>query len=617
MEEQAPPAASTPPPAPRCDSSPQQTPTRPTTPQAVLSNSEPFLRFPRPQGNRRLANWISASDPDIMRLTTTATEDTGLAESAYELIVGTDTESQDGNYAESMGDSVGSLNLHRPDDVHSLSGTEETYDGESLADEADALPQAPMLDGVGEPPGGQDKELDGAADDDVSCHAADDVLVSQSQEPDISGPDKEARLRCSLEYTQHSLKTPSILATPEVINFKKPFDIPIHELQPNEMPPGPPLRFSQLLADIRDCGSHIKNCLAETTSAALPGLLFMVAFVMLIPALYMPRTKNPESDASLATPTVTATATPSAISASKASSSACPTPTSVGGVDLILLGDDASEEWLFGAKRAAVSFTPQAQTDILIRVPADARDNWLAKSCLEVTGTKDYRRIETSMFPVADGILLRFPKKEAHGVVNLSLKATCRPKVQKMVKVHFGRGIMEEAYEMAKNLAQDLSGLVPVAAQKAERCFAGARRSLGAVFDTVSNSVIFVSDNLLKRASNAVAGAQRSLGEARSDALSRIRGATEDISEGFCTVSQLAMEHLYRVQDLQNLLQLGLLDAQLSARMWWLKATGQKEAHDDYQRKAREFAAKKQAAAREASQARRSRTTAETSASGP
>ncbi|PHH87462.1 hypothetical protein CDD83_8854 [Cordyceps sp. RAO-2017] len=99
-------------------------------PLPVLSSSEPSLRFPRPQGNRRLASWISASDPDIMRSTVPAVEETALAESTFELITGTDSESQDGNYTESMGDSVGSLDNHRPDDIHSLDGTDYTHDGD-------------------------------------------------------------------------------------------------------------------------------------------------------------------------------------------------------------------------------------------------------------------------------------------------------------------------------------------------------------------------------------------------------------------------------------------------------------------------------------------------------
>ncbi|OHE94424.1 hypothetical protein CORC01_10243 [Colletotrichum orchidophilum] len=90
----------------------------------TLSSSELTLRFPRPQGNRQLASWISSSEPDIMT-PSEAPEDTTLSESTYEFI-NTDDESQDGRGTEA--ESLSSFDYARPDDVHSLAGTEHTED---------------------------------------------------------------------------------------------------------------------------------------------------------------------------------------------------------------------------------------------------------------------------------------------------------------------------------------------------------------------------------------------------------------------------------------------------------------------------------------------------------
>lgn len=95
------------------------------TSSTTLSSSELTLRFPRPQGNRQLASWISSSEPDIMN-PTGAPDDVGpLAESTYEFI-NTDDESQDGRATEA--ESLSSFDYARPDDVHSLAGTEHTED---------------------------------------------------------------------------------------------------------------------------------------------------------------------------------------------------------------------------------------------------------------------------------------------------------------------------------------------------------------------------------------------------------------------------------------------------------------------------------------------------------
>ncbi|KAH8880443.1 hypothetical protein GQ53DRAFT_669948 [Thozetella sp. PMI_491] len=132
-----------------------QNPTRPRTPPSA---SVPSLRFPRPQGNRHLANWISNSSPDIMPPSTLS--DAGsLTDSAYELINSTDgeVESQDGRMAES----IGSLSVSRPEDVHSLDGSEDTYESSD------------------------DEEADDHSSSDISIKYADASLRNPSSHPSI------------------------------------------------------------------------------------------------------------------------------------------------------------------------------------------------------------------------------------------------------------------------------------------------------------------------------------------------------------------------------------------------------------------------------------------------
>ncbi|KAK4456323.1 hypothetical protein QBC34DRAFT_389617 [Podospora aff. communis PSN243] len=97
----------------------------PQYPVISTSTSVPSLRFPRPQGNARLANWISNSSPDILQLQPpNMSESSSLADSAFEIINSPDSESQDGR----MSESTSSLDISRPDDVHSLDGSEHHYD---------------------------------------------------------------------------------------------------------------------------------------------------------------------------------------------------------------------------------------------------------------------------------------------------------------------------------------------------------------------------------------------------------------------------------------------------------------------------------------------------------
>ncbi|RDA94533.1 hypothetical protein CP533_2765 [Ophiocordyceps camponoti-saundersi (nom. inval.)] len=527
-----------------------------TFPPSTTASSEPCLRFPRPQGNRHLANWVSASDPDIMLSVSVSADDIGLAGSSYELINGTDSESQDGNYTESVADSVGSLEPRRSDDVHSLDGTEDTYDGDSLPGDDESPFAQPGKQGTG--------------------HSAD-----------------EARSRESLEYTQHSLGTPSII-TPDTSRLlpKPPNDVGGEYEENDVIGLDGPLTVSERLAHLCRFCAQICQCLILE---GLPTMALTCIILALITTLFSPHVQNVTSPASTVAPIAT-TASPAPLIAStvQATTRSRPHPSPSGGMGLISLDDDEADDWLLGPKKQRISFSPMTHTDILVHVPADVKQNWLAKNCLAVSAIRQGHQVETTSSPVDEGILLRFPRKEAYGVVDLSLEATCRPRVQRLIEVHFGKGVMEEALEMTRNLAHDISYLVPAAAQEAERCLEGAKRSLGAVSDSFGNSLLSLSDGLFKKLGSAVAGARQSVEDGAKEAMDRLRVASEGLPQ---RATERATDQLRQVQ---NRLQLTLLRAQVSAKIWWLGATGRKEEHDDYRRKAADFLSKKFAAVHEA-----------------
>ncbi|KAK1827947.1 hypothetical protein QBC39DRAFT_164163 [Podospora conica] len=97
----------------------------------------PALRFPKPQGSQVLAHWVSTSSSDIRQPPNMSDSDNGLGDSAYEIINGTEsieTESQSSH----MSESTSSLEIHRPDEVQSLDGSEDHYDSDDSADHSNA-----------------------------------------------------------------------------------------------------------------------------------------------------------------------------------------------------------------------------------------------------------------------------------------------------------------------------------------------------------------------------------------------------------------------------------------------------------------------------------------------
>lgn len=129
---------------------PEVKPTQPNT-EAQSSISVPSLRFPRPQGNENLANWISSSTPDIMS-STHSDEEFG-HDSSYELVKpDPETESQDSRLDESDSFDEDEKYPH-PDEVQSVEGLDDrgsasrsgsdTEDDEDDGD--DPYPHAPSL----------------------------------------------------------------------------------------------------------------------------------------------------------------------------------------------------------------------------------------------------------------------------------------------------------------------------------------------------------------------------------------------------------------------------------------------------------------------------------------
>ncbi|KAL6895321.1 hypothetical protein HDV57DRAFT_4865 [Trichoderma longibrachiatum] len=555
---------------------------------AGLSASEPTLRFPRPQVNKQLANWISSSNPNIMELAPTH-DDNSLSESTYELISGpnTDTEeSPDDNYPGSISESVGSLD--RADDVQSLAGTEDSYETESAVDDAD-MPGASPDRASSERDETEDEE-----DDEDSVH--EDAVLAESQ---ITNEDNnklepfpvfenDVYSHSSLEYTQQSLGTPSF-PTPEASRL-------IERPGADEMKRSWRTKASEALGAIR---LRLKEAGLEATWEFFPGVMFiLVALVGM--HIFLPASQLSGMDKQMSpqiTATVTTTSYLTSSSSLPTSSSSSLVPSSTNGVALMPISDAQSVDWIFGAKRPTVSFTAEANNEIVIHIPESIKKTWMTKDCLTVTTKRDEVLVDTTVSPVDEGLRLKFAKRDSHGVISVVLEASCRPKIHKVVKVRFVKGLMEGALERTKHLAHDLSGLVPAAAQEAERCIENAKQSLGSACQSVCHTVTETVSRTFGAKLASIADVRQHLEEFATTAKAQLDEAASKID--MSKIDSLFKKDLPWVKDAQNKLQLQLLDAQLSAKLWWLQAFGSAEEHEEYLRKAKSYSADKHAAAAE------------------
>ncbi|KOS21237.1 hypothetical protein ESCO_004427 [Escovopsis weberi] len=554
------------------------------------------------------------------------TDDFGLADAmaeSYEIIsaTNTDTEDQDDHYSASISESVASLDFHRPDDVHSLAGTEHTYDEEeSVPDDDSYRAETPFEDDDDDEAGnnhdGDDDDDDGDdypnnsnfenrrrtredphggdgdGGDDINestfVHSQTSDTTAVESLPDSDDAHDEARSLSSLQYTQQSLGTPSLPTTEANRIFAD---------RPPQEHVGFRESWNKKVNRFWEVEGQVKDYCMEFTSAALPGMMFVLTFALVLQLVHSSNKAplaTPAATPVVATMTTTATFTTTATTTATAThsveSATSPQPTSApsGGFGLIPVGGVVSDDWLFGANKPVISFAAQSHHGVLVRIPAKIKKTWQTRGCLTLTARRGDELVDTVMSSVDEGIVVKFAKREVHGVVTLFLEATCRPKVHKTVKVHFSKGLVEGALDLTKNLAQDLSKLVPATAQEAERRLGDAKRSLDSVCQNVCGNLQSASETVAKTFGTTLADTRQNLEGMASEAMTQVRAAREQVAE-----------QLSRVQDLQDKLQLYLLDAQISAKLWWLQTTGSREKRDDYQRKAESFVAQKQATARE------------------
>lgn len=515
-----------------------------------------------------------------MRITT-STEDTGLSDSTYELVFGTDTESQDGNYTESIGDSVASLDFHRPDDVHSLADTEHTNDDESLA-ESDVYAQV-----------NQDGEEE----------QHDTTVLDQAPAPplghvqDDTESDDEARSRSSLEYTKQLLSTPSI-PTPEGSGIVERPTEPTGAVKTEHDTEGAQPQYTKWLAELyREAEDHLRYHVQNLERVVVPSLACILVAVLLA-AFCLPSALNvaaPNTTTSLSTETPVLSATTNAPSSLASSSTQRVITTSSSPASLATTETNIPHDWLFASRKIELLMSKE-RGDYMIRIVPPIKHHGLS-----VVARRGDQSVDMDITRIEEGVILKFPYEESHGTVNVELVNTCRPKFRQLIEIPFGdRGVVEEAVHMAKHLGQGISQCVPVAAQEAEQRLHEAKQSTIKVLDNLK----VTSDTLAKSLIAKFRETHLSLGYVKAEARERMQGFAENFSKQVVAATDQVMQRLPDHHDIQEQAQLSLLDAQLSAKIWWLKMTASNEEHDDYKRKARDLLNKKVTEAQQAHRVR-------------
>lgn len=530
------------------------------------------------------------SDPNMP--SSEGPEESGLmSDSTYEVINNTDTESQDDFPA----GSVCSSDYLHGDDVHSLISTEYTGDGHDDDDDHDDGHHSDASEGVVLPSQVQEAsaeqsryasdEAENTDSDSEEGHIreepSDRARLHESRDRDDiaasdatllqKSPDDEKNRTSALQYAEKSLETPSAS-----MHVDKDED-------------------HSWLATARDMYSLVDRSMASGWGIASTfgfilafGCVCAILQSYLAPASKSTTTIIPEPPVEVrttvsvmtstriidytSTKTIliseTRTATPLAATTSRA------TP--------LLASSQAHREHEKKTDGKGVcsaeTYSPQ---EILIRMPHDTKLYWLAKDSISIELTRGDEPIKAKFSSVDEGILIEVPKSHAHGVVNVSVTTTRRPKVNETFAVDFGEGIINEALDLGKLIAQDFANMWAVASAES------LRRAL-----QVKEAASEVQHTLENRLGAASKEAKRMLHQAP---LLRFSPLADLLPEPPMHVSQLLQWWERRAKQTEDSMEISLLRAQIRAKALWLQMTASKEAHDKFVRKGEEFVMEKAA----------------------
>ncbi|EFX00221.1 hypothetical protein CMQ_7223 [Grosmannia clavigera kw1407] len=298
---------------------------------------------------------------------------------------------------------------------------------------------------------------------------------------------------------------------------------------------------------------------------------------------------------------LTDTATSSVLSTSSVattSTSTCFAPSLTPTVTISLTSTTTVKLQVSESSSSAVQFG--GNHEILVKVPSGTKTTWLAKGAIDIDVWRGQELLKSRLSTTDEGIIIEINKKDAYGVMNVSIVTTRRPKINETFAVDFGKPTMLRVLEIGAKTWLDS------ARTAANIWLDAAMRAEGAVHPYIDHVVDLLpnADDVLQGATMAatsmadVVDSMKHAGQAAYDTASR---ATQDLKGQMSASLEGAVDSAKRdaravldrgllpLDHARGSLQLAVLRAQIASKLWWMQVNGQRAKHADYEAKAAVF----------------------------
>lgn len=231
--------------------------------------------------------------------------------------------------------------------------------------------------------------------------------------------------------------------------------------------------------------------------------------------------------------------------------------------------------------------------EVLIRIPYSSLISWLGQEAMSLDVSRGNHVVETERaYSSNDGIILRFPRKEAHGRLNISIVTSKKPKINETFEVDFGSDWAHEVedswaafYDFAgKPMLDTLSHLSNITRQNALLL---GQSGIDTFFEAV-NSTRARTLELQKQAAGARDQAQLTFANFKSSLNSTATWIVDSaaLKQRIVSFNKHIEAECQRVHIPQAISD-ALLKAQVESKTWWLKLAGKRVAADRYRQTAK------------------------------
>ncbi|KAI3399842.1 hypothetical protein diail_5352 [Diaporthe ilicicola] len=310
------------------------------------------------------------------------------------------------------------------------------------------------------------------------------------------------------------------------------------------------------------------------------------------PAGYSGVNVLPETPAGITTATATATVTVSHTSTKTVKLATAETP-AFGGLLSDIAHTVSSDP---SPKDSICTVEVYSGNEILLKLPSGTKTSWLAKGAIEIDVFRGNNPVKSKLSSIDEGILVEINEKDAYGIVNVSVVTTRKPKISETFAIDFGTSFFLGALEAAKGSFEEVAQILVDKANDAARLVETNYASSFASTEQIVRNEVTSWWQVIKDAGQA---AQAFSSEKAGETYERVKGSIrpEDVRSYVKSAHKTFTEKQARVLEdaakIRDDADLAILKAQITSKLWWLKAQGKSEEYDEYERQARLFMKKR------------------------